>query len=143
MIYVPNRTEPGNMRVHHATQDKLMELGIFHSIIFRPRLKITNWMSNENLGKPNIRRRSCVLPLASRVMMTMVIIKLVFTEHPLSGAHWALATLMFDLPYRCSSASGFASTPGTSRPWSLALDRRWSAQAVGHSVSQAGDSLLN
>ena len=36
---------------------------------------------------------SCVLPLAGRVMMTMVTIKLVFTEHPLCQVpHWALAT---------------------------------------------------
>ena len=44
---------------------------------------------------------SCVLPLAGRVMMTMVIIKLVFTEHPLCQVpHWALATVRFDLPHR-------------------------------------------
>ena len=44
---------------------------------------------------------SCVLPLAGRVMMTMVTIKLVFTEHPLCQVpHWALATVRFDLPHR-------------------------------------------
>lgn len=41
-----------------------------------------------------MRGESCVLPLASRVMVTMVIITLVFTKYPLCvrcpGGHWPL-----------------------------------------------------